>query len=94
MGIPLLLLAMALVILLWQDATDKAMRALRERLGQPHDPRGQRIAQAGTWTVIGLILFFLLAPASWYTPAPPPPAPSKKRPWKPCSPNCKKASAH
>lgn len=75
MGIPLLLLAMALVILLWQDATDKAMRALRERLGQPHDPRGQRIAQAGTWTVIGLILFFLLAPASWYTPAPPPPAP-------------------
>jgi len=75
MAIPLLLLATAVLILLWQDATDKALRALNEWLGRPHSGRGQQLARIGTFMVIGLILAVMVIDAGWLRQPGPAPAP-------------------
>lgn len=71
MLVPVLLLVIALVILLWLDASDKALRALLERAGKSYDPRGTRISKIVTWTMIAFVLSFMAAPKKWFQPAPP-----------------------
>ena len=69
--IPATLLFASVVILLWLDASDKALRVLVERAGKTYDPRGNSLAKRATWFAIALILSFMIAPRSLFEPAPP-----------------------
>jgi thiosulfate dehydrogenase len=71
MFVPLLLLAVAFVILLWLGATEQAIRVLKERAGLPHDERPARWSRVLTWTSIGLIIAFISIPKKWFEPPPP-----------------------
>lgn len=71
MLVPIVLLVMALIILLWQNVVDDAVKALKEAAGQTHDGRSSRFLRGATTVVIVLILGFMSAPKQWFE-APPP----------------------
>ncbi|HRH37657.1 MAG TPA: hypothetical protein PK760_04900, partial [Flavobacteriales bacterium] len=71
MLVPVILLGMALLILLWQGATEQAMRILKERAGIAHDAHGPRMTRVATWCIIITIVGFMLAPKKWFEPPPP-----------------------
>ncbi len=71
MFIPLLLLAVAIMILLWSEATEQAIRVLKERAGMPHNARPGRWTKRFVWLAIGLIIAFISIPKKWFGPPPP-----------------------
>ncbi len=71
MLVPFLLLAVAIVILLWLGATEQAIRVLKEQAGMPYDERPARWTRILTWTAIGLIIAYISLPGKWFEPPPP-----------------------
>lgn len=71
MLLPIVLLALAFVVLLWLGVSDEAARLFLERAGLPYDGRGTRWSRRFTWTIIVFLVLSLLAPKSWFEPTPP-----------------------
>ncbi len=71
MLIPVVLLLMTLLTLVWQGATEGAMRALMQHKGLTYDPRSGRWLRRSSVIILVSILAYMALPKKWFEPPPP-----------------------
>ncbi len=71
MLIPVVLLLMTLLTLMWQSATEEAMRTLMQHKGLPHDPRSGRWLRRCTVAILVTTLAYMATPKKWFATPPP-----------------------